>query len=42
MTHISYAVQWFLFATIMLGGPAALAWSRRRRGAVSPGTETLS
>jgi surfeit locus 1 family protein len=40
MMHISYAVQWFLFATIMLGGSAALAWSRRRRGAAPPGPET--
>lgn len=40
MTHLSYAIQWFLFATIMLGGSAALAWSRRRRGAASPDTET--
>ncbi len=33
MMHLSYAIQWFLFATIMLGGSAALAWSRRRRSA---------
>ena len=33
MMHLSYAIQWFLFATIMLGGSAALAGSRRRRGA---------
>ena len=33
MTHLSYAIQWFLFATIMLGGSVALAWSRRRRSA---------
>ncbi len=37
MTHLSYAIQWFLFATILLGGSAALAWSRRR-GAVAPPT----
>jgi cytochrome oxidase assembly protein ShyY1 len=30
LTHLSYAVQWFLFAGILLGGSAALAWSRRR------------
>lgn len=29
-THVSYAIQWFLFAAILLGGTAALAWSRRR------------
>jgi surfeit locus 1 family protein len=40
MTHLSYAIQWFLFATIMLGGSAVLAWTRRRRGAASPATET--
>lgn len=40
MTHLSYAVQWFLFAAIMLGGSAVLAWSRRRRGAALPGRET--
>jgi surfeit locus 1 family protein len=28
--HLSYAVQWFLFAAILLGGSATLAWSRRR------------
>lgn len=30
-THVSYAMQWFLFAAILLGGSATLAWSRRRR-----------
>jgi surfeit locus 1 family protein len=30
MIHVSYAVQWFLFASILLGGSAVLAWSRRR------------
>ncbi|MBI3540136.1 MAG: hypothetical protein HY076_07670, partial [Candidatus Eisenbacteria bacterium] len=30
MLHVSYAVQWFLFATILIGGSAVLAWSRRR------------
>ncbi len=33
MMHLSYAVQWFTFAVIILAGPAALAWSRRRRAA---------
>jgi len=28
--HMSYAMQWFLFAAILLGGSATLAWSRRR------------
>ena len=28
--HVSYATQWFLFAAILLGGSAALAWSNRR------------
>jgi surfeit locus 1 family protein len=41
MTHLSYAIQWFLFATIMLGGSAALAWSRARRAAFRPNPETL-
>lgn len=40
MTHLSYAIQWFLFAAIMLGGSAALAWTRRRRGAAANATET--
>lgn len=31
--HISYAVQWFTFAAILLGGSSALALSRRRRTA---------
>jgi surfeit locus 1 family protein len=39
MTHLSYAIQWFLFATIMLGGSAALAWSRRRAAARLPAPE---
>jgi surfeit locus 1 family protein len=30
-THVSYAVQWFLFGSILLGGTGALAWSRGRR-----------
>lgn len=29
--HISYAGQWFLFAAILLAGPALVARSRRRR-----------
>ena len=41
MMHVSYAVQWFLFAAIMLGGSAALARSRRRgRGMVVLRRET--
>jgi len=28
--HVSYAAQWFLFGSILIGGSAALAWSRRR------------
>jgi cytochrome oxidase assembly protein ShyY1 len=28
--HLGYAVQWFLFGAILLGGSAILAWSRRR------------
>jgi surfeit locus 1 family protein len=35
--HLSYAIQWFLFAVILLGGSAALARSRRRR----EGRETI-
>lgn len=31
--HLSYAVQWFAFAAVFLVGPAALAWSRRRKSA---------
>ncbi|HYM81960.1 MAG TPA: SURF1 family protein [Candidatus Limnocylindria bacterium] len=27
--HLSYAVQWFLFAAILVGGTAILAWTRR-------------
>jgi surfeit locus 1 family protein len=35
--HVSYAVQWFLFATILVVGSIALAWSRRGgRGAPIP------
>jgi len=28
-TNLSYAVQWFVFATILLTGSVALAWSKR-------------
>ena len=35
MMHVSYAAQWFLFAAILVGGSAVLAWSRRRRGGPS-------
>jgi surfeit locus 1 family protein len=35
--HVSYAVQWFTFAAILLAGTAALAWSRRRRAELGPG-----
>ena len=31
--HVSYAVQWFLFGSILLGGSGALAWSRGRHAA---------
>ena len=34
--HLSYAVQWFAFAVILLVGPAALAWSRRRERREGP------
>jgi len=40
MMHLSYAVQWFLFASIALVGPLAFAWSRRRRA--SPGHEAAN
>lgn len=29
--HVSYAIQWFAFAAILLGGSSALAWGRFRR-----------
>jgi len=38
--HLSYAIQWFLFATIMVGGSVVFAWSRRRRDAMSSAGET--
>ena len=28
--HVGYAVQWFLFAAILIGGSSAVAWGRRR------------
>jgi len=31
--HLSYALQWFLFAVAIPAGTAVLAWSRRRRAA---------
>ena len=35
--HLSYAVQWFTFAAILLGGSVILAFTRRRGGvAVAP------
>ena len=30
--HVSYAIQWFMFAVILVGGSLALAWSRRPGG----------
>ena len=40
MTHLSYAVQWFVFAVILLAGAVALGWAnrpvRRRRPALPP------
>ena len=30
MMHLSYAIQWFLFGSILLFGSAFVAWSRRR------------
>ena len=30
ITHLSYAVQWFVIAAILLVGSVALAWSQRR------------
>jgi surfeit locus 1 family protein len=34
--HLSYAVQWFLFATILLGGSLLLAVRRRARAETNP------
>jgi surfeit locus 1 family protein len=36
MMHVSYAVQWFLFAAIALIGPLVLSWSRRRAAPRDP------
>ena len=30
--HLGYAIQWFAFAAVALGGTAALLWTRRTRG----------
>ena len=30
--HLGYAVQWFAFAVILVGGSTLFAWTRRRRG----------
>jgi surfeit locus 1 family protein len=35
--HRSYAVQWFCFAAIALGGAAAVTWRERRDGREGPG-----
>jgi surfeit locus 1 family protein len=40
--HLSYAFQWFLFAILIPGGSAALAWSRRRRRAPRPSPEATT
>jgi cytochrome oxidase assembly protein ShyY1 len=40
--HVSYAVQWFLFGAILLGGSAALAWSRRRGAATAARSRSVS
>jgi len=31
MMHLSYAIQWFTFATILVGGSLVLRWARSRR-----------
>jgi surfeit locus 1 family protein len=41
-THVSYAVQWFLFGSILLGGSAVLTRSRRRRGTLAAGGRSIS
>jgi surfeit locus 1 family protein len=44
MTHLSYAIQWFLFATIIFAGTTALVWTRLRdrpRRRVLPPLEPL-
>jgi surfeit locus 1 family protein len=40
--HLGYAIQWFAISLIILGGTAALAWSRRRRAAPRPIPEASS
>lgn len=40
--HLGYAIQWFAISIIILGGTAALAWSRRRRAAPLPNPEASS
>jgi surfeit locus 1 family protein len=41
-THVSYAVQWFLFGSILLGGSGALLWSRSRRATPSHAVGSVS
>ena len=39
--HLGYAIQWFVFATILSVGSLVLVWSRRRRaGAEAPALPT--
>lgn len=40
--HAGYAIQWFLFAAIILGVSIAFAWARTRRIGPSPTTEASS
>ena len=40
--HLGYAIQWFAISIIILGGTAALAWSRRRRAGPLPTPEASS
>ncbi len=42
MMHLGYAIQWFLISIVILGGTAALAWSRRRRVGPLPIPEASS
>jgi surfeit locus 1 family protein len=42
MMHLGYAIQWFLISIVILGGTAALAWSRRRRAGLLTTLEALS
>jgi surfeit locus 1 family protein len=42
MVHFGYAIQWFLISFVILGGTAALAWSRRRRAGPLPTPEASS